>query len=112
MLPVTVLALAGVLLTARPAAAYSVLGHEGVVDAVWDQDIVPLLRERFGNLTAAQLRDARAHAYGGALIQDLGYYPFGSHLFTNLTHYVRSGDFVESLIRGAANPNELGFALG
>ena len=112
MLSVTVLALAGVLLTARPAATYSVLGHEGVVDAVWDQDIVPLLRERFGNLTPAQLRDARAHAYGGALIQDLGYYPFGSHLFTNLMHYVRSGDFVESLIRGAANPSELGFALG
>ena len=107
-----VLTLAVVLLSARPVATYSVLGHEGLVDAVWDQDIVPLLRERFQGLTAAQLTEARAHAYGGALIQDLGYYPFGSHLFTNLTHYVRSGNFVESLVRGAANPNEFGFALG
>jgi hypothetical protein len=59
-----------------------------------------------------QLNEARSYAYGGALIQDLGYYPFGSHLFTDLTHYVRSGDFVESLIRDARDPNEYAFALG
>jgi hypothetical protein len=111
-LVVPVLALGAVLLSARPAATYSVLGHQGLVDAAWDAEIVPLMRDRFPRLTTAQLTEARAYAYGGALIQDLGYYPFGSHLFTNLTHYVRSGDFVESLIHGAVNPNELAFALG
>ena len=92
--------------------AFSVLAHEGLLDAVWDDDIVPLLRTRFGPLTAARLAEARAYAYGGSLIQDLGYYPFGSHLFTNLTHYVRSGAFVEVLIRDAADANEYAFALG
>ena len=94
------------------ASAYSVLAHEGAVDAVWNDEIVPLVRQRFPGLTAAQLAQARAYAYGGSLIQDLGYYPFGSHQFTNLTHYVRSGDFVEALIRGAADANEYAFALG
>ena len=94
------------------ACAYSVLAHEGTIDAAWDGEIVPLLRERFPGLTAEQLAEARAYAYGGSLIQDLGYYPFGSHLFTNLTHYVRSGDFVLSLIRNAADVDEFAFALG
>jgi Zinc dependent phospholipase C len=107
-----VLALAVVLLLERPVATYSVLTHEGTVDAVWDDEIVPLLRQRFRDLQSEQLSKARAYAYGGSLIQDLGYYPFGSHLFTNLTHYVRSGDFVESLIRLAADTNEYAFALG
>ena len=83
----------------RPAHAFSVLAHENTVDALWASDIVPLLRQRYRGITDAQLTQARAYAYGGSLIQDLGYYPFGSHLFTNLTHYVRSGDFVESLLR-------------
>lgn len=104
--------LAAALLSDRPASAYSVLAHQGTVDAAWDDSIVPLLRQRFGGLTEAQLAQARAYAYGGSLIQDLGYYPFGSHLFTNLTHYVRSGEFVDALIRGAADPNEYAFALG
>ncbi|MCA1563769.1 MAG: zinc dependent phospholipase C family protein, partial [Acidobacteria bacterium] len=107
-----VLTLAGVLFNQRYVAAYSVLAHQNAVDAVWHTDIVPLLRQRFEGLTAPQLAESRAYAYGGSLIQDLGYYPFGSHLFTNLTHYVRSGDFVESLIRGAADANEYAFALG
>jgi hypothetical protein len=94
------------------ADAYSVLAHEDTVDALWDSHLVPLLRGRFKGLSEAQVVDARAYAYGGALIQDLGYYPFGSHLFTNLTHYVRTGDFVESLIRGATDANEYAFALG
>jgi Zinc dependent phospholipase C len=103
---------ASMLVTERPATAYSVLTHEGTVDALWDAEIVPLLRQRFPRLTAADLVDARSYAYGGSLIQDLGYYPFGSHLFTNLTHYVRTGDFVEALIRDAADVNEFAFALG
>jgi hypothetical protein len=101
-----------VLLSPRPASAYSVFAHQDMVDALWDSDIVPLLRSRFPSLTEAQATGARAYAYGGALIQDLGYYPFGSHLFTNLTHYVRTGDFVQSLLAEAADANEYAFALG
>jgi len=42
----------------------------------------------------------------------MGYYPFGSHFFTELLHYVRSGDFVINLIRESQNLNEFAFALG
>jgi Zinc dependent phospholipase C len=109
---VLALTLAAMLLSERSVAAYSVLAHEGMVDALWQTEIVPLLRQRYGRLTPRQLADARAHAYGGSLIQDLGYYPFGSRLFTNLMHYVRAGDFVESLVAGATTANEYAFALG
>jgi hypothetical protein len=100
------------LLGSRPAAAYSVIAHLDAVDALWDRHLAPLLQQRFGRLSANQLKEARAYAYGGALIQDLGYYPFGSHFFTNLTHYVKSGAFVDCLIRDAGNPDEYAFALG
>jgi hypothetical protein len=100
------------LLTAAPAHAYSVLAHETMIDAVWDQQIAPLLRARFPRTTAEQITTARAFAYGGSVIQDLGYYPFGSHLFTNLLHYVRSGDFVAALLRDAGDADEFAFALG
>jgi hypothetical protein len=101
-----------VLSSTPPASAYSVFAHQDVVDAVWDRDIVPLLHARFKGITDTDVTAARAYAYGGALIQDLGYYPFGSHLFTNLTHYVRTGDFVRALLDGAADVNEYAFALG
>ncbi len=106
------LVLAGALLTARPAGAFSVVAHLEAVDASWDRQLAALLEHRFGHLSSAQLKEARAYAYGGALIQDLGYYPFGSHFFTNLTHYVRSGEFVDCLIRDASDPDEYAFALG
>jgi hypothetical protein len=106
------LTLAGALLAARPAGAFSVVAHLEAIDASWDRQLAALLEHRFGRLTPAQLREARAYAYGGALIQDLGYYPFGSHFFTNLTHYVRSGEFVDCLIRDAEDPDEYAFALG
>jgi hypothetical protein len=96
----------------RPAIAYSVLAHETMVDALWRDEITPVLRARFPRATSDELMAARAYAYGGAVIQDLGYYPFGSKLFSNLVHYVRSGDFIEALIRDARDPNELAFALG
>ena len=99
-------------LVGRPAAAYSVLAHEALIDSAWDGRIVPILRTRFPAATPDVLRLARAYAYGGSLIQDLGYYPFGSRFFSNLVHYVRSGDFVESLIRESHDVNELAFALG
>src|SRR5262245_7947451 len=95
-----------------PASAYSVLAHEAVVDTAWDDLIAPLLRQRFPATTATDLQRARAFAYGGSVIQDLGYYPFGNKLFTDLVHYVRSGDFVEALVREAKTVDELAFALG
>ena len=100
------------LIVAAPAHAYSVLAHEEAVDAAWQPEIVPLLRQRFPGLADDALEEAHAYAYGGSLIQDLGYYPFGSHLFTDLAHYVRTGDFVEALLKDAADANEYAFALG
>jgi len=100
------------LLASRPASAYSVLAHQAIIDAVWDDAMVPLLRQRFPGTPADQIASARAFAYGGSVIQDLGYFPFGSRLFTNLVHYVRSGDFVEALVREAASAEEYAFALG
>ena len=106
------LVLVVVLATARPVAAYSVLSHEANVDAAWDDAIKPLLVQRFPGTTPAALLTAHAYAYGGSVIQDLGYFPFGSRFFSNLVHYVRSGDFVEALIRDAQDVNEYAFALG
>jgi hypothetical protein len=100
------------ILSASEAAGFSVLAHEAVVDVLWEDAMTPLIRRRFPNLTAEQLRTAHAHAYGGAIIQDLGYYPFGSRLFSNITHYVRSGDFVATMLREAKTPDEYAFALG
>lgn len=91
---------------------YSVLTHQQIIDLAWGESIRPLLLDRYPNTTAAQLREAQAYAYGGCEIQDAGYYPFGRVFFSNLTHYIRTGDFVASLIRNARNVNELAFALG
>jgi Zinc dependent phospholipase C len=96
----------------RPVSAYSLLTHEQLIDLTWTDSIVPLLLSRYPNLTATQLDQARAYAYGGCVIQDMGYYPFGDASFSNLTHYVRSGDFVVNLFRNATNANELAFAIG
>ena len=96
----------------RPASAYSLLTHEQLIDLTWKDSIVPLLLSRYPNLTPAELDHARAYAYGGCVIQDMGYYPFGDATFSNLTHYVRSGDFVVNLFRNATNADELAFAIG
>jgi hypothetical protein len=95
-----------------PAPAYSVLAHEALVDQVWDDQLAPILRQRFPRTSPDGLRRARAYAYGGSLIQDLGYYPFGNRFFSNVVHYVRSGDFVEALIRESRSVDEYAFALG
>lgn len=102
------------LLLSCPAGlyGYSVLSHEAVIDTAWEKSLQPLLLQRFPNLTPDQLLEAHAYAYGGCIIQDLGYYPFGSKLFSDLVHYVRSGDFVAALLREAADANEYAFALG
>ncbi len=76
------------------SAAYAVLAHEAIIDSVWDTNIRPLLLKRFPNATREELKEAHGYAYGGAIIQDMGYYPHGSFFFSDLTHYVRSGDFV------------------
>jgi hypothetical protein len=95
-----------------PAAAYSVLAHEANIDALWDGAIAPMLRARFPEVSLEQIQEARGYAYGGCVIQDLGYYPFGSHFFSNLLHYVRTGDFIEIMIRDAQDVDEYAFALG
>ncbi|HWB31960.1 MAG TPA: zinc dependent phospholipase C family protein [Acidobacteriaceae bacterium] len=100
------------LTSARRAGAYSVLTHEAVVDLTWSDSIKPLLLARYPKLTPAELREARAYAYGGCVIQDLGYYPFGNPLFSDLLHYVRTGDFVRSLFRNAKNADDTAFAIG
>ncbi|HTH52656.1 MAG TPA: zinc dependent phospholipase C family protein [Edaphobacter sp.] len=100
------------LFVSPPASGYSLLTHEQLIDLSWDAAIVPLLKSRYPTLTDAQLEHARAYAYGGCVIQDIGYYPFGDGFFSNLTHYVRSGDFVVNLFRNAGNADELAFAVG
>ncbi len=94
------------------AHAYSVLSHEEVVDMAWKSNIVPMLRERFPGISDDDIRQAHAYAYGGSVIQDIGYYPFGSHYFSDLLHYVRPNEFVAALIRDSTTPNEYAFALG
>ncbi|MGC2196970.1 MAG: zinc dependent phospholipase C family protein [Terriglobales bacterium] len=100
------------LFTVRLCPAYSVLTHEEIVDLLWKDQFEPLLKQRFPSATEEDLRKAHAYAYGGSLIQDMGYYPFGSKYFGDLTHYVRSGDFVDNLIQESSNLNEFAFALG
>jgi len=95
-----------------PSAAYAVLAHEAIVDSAWDEAIKPLLLERFPQATPEELKTAHAYAYGGCVIQDMGYYPFGNKFFSDLVHYVRSGDFVEALLRDSQDLNEYAFALG
>ena len=93
-------------------AAYSVLTHEEIVDLLWTAKIRPLLLRRYPELSEDQIREAHAYAYGGAVIQDLGYYPFGNKEFSNLAHYVRSGDLVRELLIESRDANEYAFALG
>jgi Zinc dependent phospholipase C len=95
-----------------PARGYSIMAHEAVIDAAWDIAIKPLLLRRFPQATPEELKNAHGYAYGGAIIQDLGYYPHGSHFFSDLTHYCRSGDFILALLRDSQDLNGYAFALG
>jgi hypothetical protein len=94
------------------ASGYSVLTHEAIVDSAWDTGIQKLLLKRFPAATPEELEEAHAYAYGGSIIQDMGYYPFGSPFFSDLTHYVRGGDFVVALLGESQDLNEYAFALG
>jgi hypothetical protein len=113
--PLSVLVILGLIFgtcCAPSCSAYSVLTHEAIIDAAWKDSIVPVLLKRFPNATPEELLEAHAYAYGGAIIQDMGYYPFGNAFFSDLTHYVRSGDFVLALIEESGDLNEYAFALG
>jgi hypothetical protein len=95
-----------------PVHAYAVLSHEAIIDAAWETHIKPLLLKKFPQATEEDLSRAQAYAYGGAIIQDMGYYPYGSPFFSDLTHYVRSGDFIQALLRDAKDVNGYAFAIG
>jgi hypothetical protein len=101
-----------VLMCSGPSSAYSVLTHEEIVDLLWTDEIRPLLLKRYPGLSEQQITEAHAYAYGGAVIQDLGYYPFGNREFSDLVHYVRSGDFVLELLLESQDVDEYAFALG
>ena len=107
-----IVALALLLTWPSEATAYAVLSHEAIIDSAWDTNIRPVLLKRFPDATGEQLREAHGYAYGGAIIQDLGYYPHGRFFFSDLTHYVRSGDFVLALLRDSSDLNGYAFALG
>lgn len=96
----------------RPAFSYSVLTHEEIIDLLWTSNIRPLVEQHYPGLTPDQIKEAHAYAYGGSVIQDLGYYPFGSKEFSDLVHYVRTGDFVEEMLRQSHTADEYAFALG
>jgi len=100
------------LMCSERMSAYSVLTHEEIVDLLWTDEIRPLILQRYPGLSEAQIKEAHAYAYGGAVIQDLGYYPFGSIEFSDLVHYVRTGDFVRELLVQSSDANEYAFALG
>jgi Zinc dependent phospholipase C len=103
---------AALLLFPRAGAGYSVQTHEQLIDLAWQGSIRPFLLARYPGMSEAQLREAHAYAYGGSAMQDLGYYPFGKQFFSDLTHYVRTGDFVCALLQNAKTPDELAFAVG
>ncbi len=97
---------------ALPSRSYSVLTHEQIIDLAWKDQIRPLLLKRFPQATEDQLKEAHAYAYGGSMVQDMGYYPFGKKYFSDLVHYVRTGDFVGALLDESSDLNEYAFALG
>ena len=106
------LLIVGFLICTGHASAYSVLTHEELIDLAWNSSIRPFLLRKFPQATEAQMREAHAYAYGGSAIQDMGYYPFGKPLFSDLTHYVRSGDFVAWMFQHAKTLDEYAFAIG
>jgi len=96
----------------KQATAYAILAHEAIIDASWEKSIKPLLHNKFPTAPDSTLNKARAYAYGGAMIADIGYMPLGSLQFSALMHYVRSGDLVQAMLSDARDVNELAFAIG
>src|SRR6185436_6011973 len=110
--PQIVVLLVGLAVTGSRADAFSVLAHQAVVDRSWEGTLVPALRRRFPSAGAEEIERARAFAHGGSHIADLGYFPLGNVFFTDLLHYVRSGDFVATMLARAESVDEYAFALG
>ncbi|MBV9767508.1 MAG: zinc dependent phospholipase C family protein, partial [Acidobacteriaceae bacterium] len=108
----TVIAVLSCLALTPACRAYSVLSHEALIDALWDTKLKPALLSRYPEATPEELKKAHGYAYGGAIIQDLGYYPHGSKQFSDLTHYVRTGDFIVALVHESRSLDDLAFALG
>ena len=108
----TIGVVAALIVCAPPCRAYSVLTHEAIIDVLWDTNIRSLLLKRFPDATPDELLKAHAYVYGGAIIQDIGYYPHGNKFFSDLAHYFRSGDFIVSLLRNSQTLNEYAFAIG
>ncbi|MCO5936379.1 zinc dependent phospholipase C family protein [Mucilaginibacter sp. RB4R14] len=92
--------------------AYSILAHEAIIDASWKPVLIPLLKEKYPGITREEILMAHSYTYGGSIMADMGYMPFGNVFFTDLVHYVRSGDFIKALLADARNLNEYAFALG
>ncbi len=110
--PLKVILLIVIILCCANANAYAVLTHEELIDLAWNDSIRPLLLARFPGATDHELVVAHSYAYGGSAVQDMGYYPFGQRFFSNLTHYVRSGDFVAWMLHNARTLDEYAFAIG
>jgi len=109
---VIVMALVLALCWPSETAAYAVLAHEAIIDSIWDTNLRPLLLKRFPGATPEEIKEAHGYSYGGAIIQDMGYYPHGSFFFSDLAHYVRSGDFILALLRDSKDLDGYAFALG
>ena len=107
----TCVGLAILLLTASKVLAYAVLAHQAEIDVVWESHLKPLLHKKYPGASEEELEGAEAYAFGGAITRDLGCYPYASRFFSDLAHYVRSGDFVAALLRDAQNVDEYAFAL-
>ncbi|WP_345949108.1 zinc dependent phospholipase C family protein [Mucilaginibacter sp. PAMB04274] len=106
------LLLLAILSCPRPGKAFSILAHEAIIDAEWDLALKPILVKRYPNATLDELIKAHSYAYGGSLVADIGYMPGGNAYFTDLLHYVRSGEFITNLLGEARDLNEYAFALG
>ncbi|QJD94607.1 zinc dependent phospholipase C family protein [Mucilaginibacter robiniae] len=92
--------------------AFSILTHEAIIDAEWDNVLKPMLKQKYPDATDEDIRKAHSYAYGGSLVADIGYIPGGDAYFTDLLHYVRTGDFITNVLHEAQNLNEYAFALG
>ena len=87
------------------------MSHIAIIDATWDSLLVPALKKKFPQASEEDMQQARKFAYGGCIIQDLGYYPGGSKLFSDLLHYVRSGDFILAMLDNSKTTSDYAFAL-
>jgi hypothetical protein len=58
--------------------AYSILAHEAIIDASWKSTLMPLLKQKYPDATREQMLMAHSYAYGGAIMADMGYMPFGN----------------------------------